>query len=190
MKKYLSCALYFLAVSGYCQEIPLISYLEALDSTTQYDFFYRNELLEELSIKVEKGSSDYLSDIEQVVTAAGLRIYVHQDRKVLLYPNRLEFERRALVRESTYQSDPIENSVIGNPKNLQDNFRSTLSGFVQNESGEPVSGVNVAVDGKLMSKTDDSGYYELKLHPKNYKLTYSFVGFEPENKLVTFYSEG
>jgi len=63
--------------------------------------------------------------------------------------------------------------------------RFTLSGYVTDEQGEALTGVNVIVPGTSAGTVSNTyGFYSLTLPAGNYILKYSFVGFQPQELKV------
>lgn len=191
MKRLLTLIAYLAIAYSYGQEERSLSqYLNQLESTTDdKSFFYRREWLDTIQVK-EIIEDDYISTIKNAIANSGLLLHVKNDRYVFIYPNRLEFERKSFINENSRSSEVVENVRIGNPNGLDSNSEYILSGFVTDELDEPLIGVNIIMNGRLVEKTNQNGSYALKLKPGNYKLEFSYIGLESETRLVTLYSSG
>lgn len=64
--------------------------------------------------------------------------------------------------------------------------QATLSGIVvEAESGEPLSFVNIRVEGTTLGTVSSlDGTYLLRLPPDNYTIIYSMVGYKTENRII------
>jgi TonB-linked SusC/RagA family outer membrane protein len=61
----------------------------------------------------------------------------------------------------------------------------TIKGVLKDDLGYPIPGASVIVDGTTTGvATDTEGKYELKLTPGQHKVRFSFVGFEPQERIV------
>lgn len=175
---------------AYCQnEKPLSDYLNQLESSTDKSFFYQKEWIDSLVVD-NVDTDDFLRTIQQSIANSGFQLYIHEERYVFIYPNRLEVEKKVLLSTNASSSRAIENIRIGNPNSFDQNANYTLGGTLSDESDEPLVGVNISVNGKLTGKSNLDGTYELNLKPGNYRVDFSYIGLENESRLVTLYSSG
>lgn len=189
MKRFLLIVTQLLAFVCYAQkEVSLKEYLEELESRSGKTFFYQEKWID--SIYVSTGNSDYLKVIGEAIADYGLKTFVHKDEFIFIYPNRLEFEKTARLKNSIEDRSPSDVGRIGSPDSLDINKTYLLRGNVTNQTLENLVGVNITVDNKLAARTDEKGNYQLELKPGNYELKYSYIGLESESKFITFYSSG
>jgi hypothetical protein len=59
-----------------------------------------------------------------------------------------------------------------------------LSGFIQSDSGEPLSDVNILLNDEIGTSTNKFGAYKIELEPGNYQIKLSHVGFESVSKEI------
>ncbi|WP_462250012.1 TonB-dependent receptor [Ekhidna sp.] len=170
-------------------EKPLSEYLEQLEASTDKSFFYQKEWIDSISVK-NTDNEDYLNVIRNALSKSGFLLNVRDDRYVFIYPNKLELERKEIVRSNSRGSKLIENIRIGNPNALSTDSDHVLSGIVTDEFNEPLIGVNISVDGRLVSKSGTDGGYNIGLKSGNYTVEFSYIGLEKETRLVTLYSSG
>ena len=63
--------------------------------------------------------------------------------------------------------------------------RFTLSGYVTDEQGEALAGVYVVVSGSRAGAVSNAyGFYSLTLTAGNYRIRYSFIGFQSQEMMV------
>lgn len=190
MKRFITLTVCLVGSYVYSQNtIPLKSLLIKLDSTTENTFYYKDEWVDELNVKnIENG--DHLMLIREALSNSGFKLYVHQGKYVFIYPNRLEFEKQNLLIQNEAKDILTKTIRIGDPDNFDISQEYELTGIVQDESDEPLIGVNIQIDGKLVSKTESDGTYKVNLTPGNYEIKYTYIGLESETRLITFYSSG
>ncbi|MEO9870476.1 TonB-dependent receptor [Ekhidna sp.] len=190
MKRLLTVIAYCAIGYTYCQNsTSLDKYLAHLDSTTNQTFLFKKVWIDSLRVP-DYQDPDYLNVIQEAISNTGLRLHTHQEKFVFIYPNRLEVEKQALLNSISGSSRIVENIRIGDPDRFNPNEEYTLNGVVNDEFSEPLIGVNILMNGSLVSRTSSDGSYALKLRPGNYELQYSYVGRENETRLITFYSSG
>ncbi|WP_425391316.1 TonB-dependent receptor [Ekhidna sp.] len=181
-----------IAYSGFCQQkIPLVRLLQELESSTNNIFYYKNEWID--TIKVEQSfRSGWLTKLNKRLALSGFKVYVYQEENVFIYPNRLEFERYTLLNSQSVPHDTAKTQRIGdiNVSGADRDGLYDLEGNVSNEYGTKLAGVNITIDGQLRAQTDTAGSYTIELSPGNYKIGFSYVGREPEDRFITFYSSG
>ncbi|MEO9870472.1 TonB-dependent receptor [Ekhidna sp.] len=190
MKRLLTLIVYLTISYSYCQNsISLERYLVHLDSTTEKRFIYQKKSIDTLQVD-EKDDADYLNVIRSSIANSGLRLLIHKNKYVFIYPNRLELEKQAILINNPKAFSIADAIRIGSPDNSNNSEDYVLQGLLTDESNNSLAGVNIIVDEKLVTKTDDDGGYSLDLKPGNYELKYSYVGLEAEERLITFYSSG
>lgn len=190
MKKILYLILITNIVHVYGQNgVSLESYLIKLDSTTEKEFYFKREWIQPLMVD-DPNSDDYISAIKNAISNSGLRLYTHKDKYIFIYPNKLEFEKQNLLLQKKDSEIFSETLRIGDPDNFDPYEDYVLTGFVRDESNEPLLGVNIQIDNKLTAKTELDGSYRIDLKSGNYKIEFSHVGLEKEARLITFYSSG
>ncbi len=190
MKRIFTISAFLATVLSYGQtEISLSEYIDRLESNTNKEFFYKKNWID--SIRVDESTNeDFIETIKKAISKAGLLLYVKDDRYVFIYPNKIEIERKAFLSSNARSSEAIENVRIGNPAAVNANSTYNLAGVVTDELDDPLIGVNIIMNGRLVEKTDENGAYSLTLKPGNYKLEFSYIGLESETRLVTLYSSG
>ena len=170
-------------------EKPLSDYLEELEATTNKSFFYQKEWID--SIRVEStDNQDYLNVIKNALSKSGFLLKVREDRYVFIYPNKVELERKEIMRANSRGSKMVENIRIGSPSDFNSDSDHILSGIITDDSDDPLIGVNISVDGRLVSKSGTDGSYNIRLKSGNYTVEFSYIGLEKETRLVTLYSSG
>ncbi|GAB4232492.1 MAG: TonB-dependent receptor [Ekhidna sp.] len=175
---------------SFCQEeVPLVSYLEKLASTTSYQFYYKEEWVDKITL-VENQEPDKIQLIREAVSPFGLKVYIHENTHVFIYPSRVEYNRRLSSANVSSSSQQEEFYRIGDILESDSDSEYELRGRITDEADIPLNGVNVLVDGELRARSDEDGTYALSLKPGNYQLGFSYVGKEKESRLVTFYSSG
>lgn len=167
----------------------LSSFVKELSSTTDKSFFYKNEWID--SIQVVDRTDDFIHDIRESLKRSGFKVYVHQDRYVFIYPNKLEFER---IRQSN-QFNRIGQSYsavrIGNPATSDPDAQYVLEGIVTEEAGDPIAGATVlAQPGGQGSVTNAQGKFRMTLSPGNYRILFQYLGLENEVRNLTLYGSG
>ncbi len=190
MKKTLATIFILMSIGSFSQErISMSAYLSQLDSTTNYSFFFKDQWIAPISVETSD-STDHIDLIRNTISAYGLRLYIHEEAKVFIYPDPVELERYQ-KNESTAGGLRSSHIIrIGNALDSDRNDVYQLSGQVVDESNEILAGVNVQVDNVLVTKTDESGNYVLELKPGNYLIMFSYVGRELEKRFVTLFSSG
>jgi len=61
-----------------------------------------------------------------------------------------------------------------------------ISGIVTDENSQPLQGVTVAIKGtKIETRTDSSGHYSLSIPGNSKKLTFSFIGYQDKEAVLS-----
>ncbi len=65
-----------------------------------------------------------------------------------------------------------------------------ISGSVYDQdSNEPLPGVNIRIDSLIGTVSDNSGYYMIEGTPGAYSINFSYMGYEPVEKVITIISD-
>ncbi len=189
MKRILLAIGIIAALNSYAQDKVLLKdYLKEIEDTSNYTFYYKNKWVD--SLFVSDPSTKSIAGIKSIVESYGLNIYVRSDTNIFIYPNKIELERERILQKNDGRIANVNMLRIGDPLNYDPDVDYQLKGVVTDDLGESLVGVNVLVDGSLVTKTNERGEYALDLNPGNYQLTFSYVGLEKESRFVTFYSSG
>lgn len=175
------------------QKVPLRSYLQFASQNNDVEFLFKPKWIESIEIDSTEIPIDlegHLDAIKIAIAGSGLKIYVHEDKYVFIYPNRLEFERQGLIRDYEQKSVTQEALKVGDAEAFDPGKKYLLSGNITDESNDAIVGVNVLVDDQLATESNELGNYRMELYPGNYILKYSYVGLEEELRLLTFYTSG
>lgn len=138
------------------------------------------------------------------VKVNGLNYYKFE-QPILFSKDSFSISVSNIIEETLFKSNPYyqdeENELRQIYNVYQQEFQytgvgTTVEGHVYDESGEPLPGVTVVVEGTTYGIiTDIDGYYSLKV-PQGYNtLNYSFIGFEPvsrtleNNRIINVYLE-
>jgi len=155
-------------ISIAASDLPLETILEQISDKSSYFFSYNSDLFPKgsrYSISAENEPIDQL--LSRLLVGTGLKYSFFKDQIILNYqPPELE---------------PIRKK----------NF-FTLSGKVFDENGEPLSGVNIFLDGtSIGSFSDIDGNYLLEsIPPGFYDLVFSHIGYENGVYGITEYNGG
>ncbi len=179
-----------MSLGSFSQEkIRMSEYLSQLESVTDFKFFFKDQWIAPISIETTN-SDNYLDLIRNSISEYGLKLYVHEEKNVFIYPNPVELERsqRSESIAKTLRTSHILR--IGSALNSDPNADYQLSGKLVDESDNLLSGVNVQVDDQLVTTTDENGSYLLDLKPGNYLVKFTYVGKESETRFITLFSSG
>ena len=165
-------------------------------------------------LRVYPGNTSFIHQLQKghhklIFFYSGSRYFIKDS--IYIQPNGLnyyEFEQPSLFKKDTFSlhvSNIIEETLFkpdpyyeNEEKELkqifnmyQQQFQYTgdgdiVEGYVYDEeSGEPVPGVNVIIKGTTYGTvTNQEGYYSIKIPPGNNMLNFSFIGYVSEDKPV------
>lgn len=76
------------------------------------------------------------------------------------------------------------------PKEIEDTGNIKTFGYIVNKNKEPILGADVVIyndknEIAKKRKTDESGYWEVKLSPGKYGVEYILSGYKPVNRNIT-----
>ena len=68
--------------------------------------------------------------------------------------------------------------------------KSALSGYIKDENGEVLIGAHIYIkELETGSSTNNYGFYSLNLDPGSYHVTWSFIGFKSQSRIVEIYKD-
>ncbi len=150
------------------EDMSLEAILDSVSEQTNYFFSYNSELF-------PKGSRYTIDADSEPVDQFLSRLLVGTDLKYSFFKDQIILN---------YQ--PPEEQVIRKKKFF------TISGKVQDEKGQPISGVNIFLDGtSIGSFSDIDGNFMLQsIPPGYYDLVFSHIGYENASYSLTEYNGG
>ena len=105
----------------------------------------------------------------------------------------LEIETTDFLKEDK-KENKHENGIIkiGNPVEKNNGKKGLISGYIKEfETGEPIIGAVVYIDGLgIGTTTDRYGYYVLSVPKGRYDILYKFVGRKNENRKILVFGNG
>lgn len=95
-----------------------------------------------------------------------------------------------LLPGKTYRVVVTGSDIAGNPMEVfqwtfTTNSSSKVMGKVVDGSSRPIENVEVLLEGSLMAKTDEKGYFEMLLDPGEYTLRFEKMGFDHQIREIT-----
>lgn len=134
---------------------PIVEILQEIEESSKYRFFYIREQVNveaHISIKVNNTSIEEI--LKELFKDQGVKFQIMEDFLILLSPGHIQYEKATLG-----------------------DFQHSLSGFVSNESGLPLAGVSVRLNGTNKGTiTNANGRYYFTIVPKDALLIFSFIG--------------
>lgn len=146
--------------------------IAAIETLTEYVFIFNEEVERKMKERVtidviEKSVDDILY---QLFGETGL-CYDINGKQITIY-------MREKSRSSS--SSPGNDDVFSVADQQQEKDNITVSGIVSDITKNPLPGVTIVVEGSTRGViTDTNGFYSIEVQPTD-KLTFSFVGFEPQ----------
>lgn len=148
--------------------------LSSIEKQTEYVFFYNNKMVnEDLKIDAAIKSSDINTVLKSVLEKTTLQ-YRILDHNIVLYKD--NYSKR-MIRG-------LEKSLLSelNTTVLQDKI--TINGTVYDESGIPLPGVNILIQGTSTgTQTDFDGKYKLSA-PEGSVIVFTYIGLKTETVTV------
>jgi len=155
-------------VSIVMKKVPLKVVLDELSEQTGYRFFYRHDQVNDQQIITLETEDRSLNNVLDIISRDMNISYKYQDEIIILQ----EKTGEEPVQKPTDDPPPIE-----------------ISGVVYDETGSPLPGVTVAVEGSQKGTiTGTDGVFRLSLdHPSN--LIVSFIGYTNQRFEISESSE-
>lgn len=102
------------------------------------------------------------------------------------YLTQLISQKRQLTAADNYTEEKIKQSILNN-YNPDVSYNNTISGYIYDDAGMPMPGVNVMLKGTTHGTISNiDGYYQLNVPSGTPELSFSFVGFESKGIRVGF----
>ncbi len=177
------------SIHGFTQSFSLTDYLDSIQPMVERKFFFKHIWTDSAYVTPASGLS-VEEIIELSIKEYGLKLYLFGDQYGFIYPNQIELQRTFQSLDLDIRDRAFSFRRIGDPGSSQSDEVYTLSGQVTDEFGQPLLGVNVAIDNQILRSTDENGTYLVDLTPGNYEISFSYAGREDENWLISFYSQG
>jgi len=155
-------------VSGSFNNVPLEVIFDSLSAQTGYFFSYKSDLLPRGSLYTISANETPIDQfLSNLLVGTGLKYSFYKDQIILNY------------------EEPEQ--VVARKKNF-----FTISGTVYDETGGPLSSVNVFLDGTTIGVSSDiDGNFKLEsIPPGFYNIVFSHVGYENAVYSVSEYNGG
>lgn len=150
------------------KDASILEIIGSIENQSEFIFAYNDELLPVL--KNKKSSISYkqatiYSVLDGLLKKNGIQ-YVIEDRQVIL--------KRATLKTTQVNPAKIEKNLI----------QTQISGTVTDDSGIPLAGVNILVDGTISgTQTDFDGNFNIEADEGNV-LVFSFIGLKTKKVTV------
>lgn len=194
--------------------VNLKTVLLKIEEISSYRFYYQEKWLNDAALLSGEFKEKRISEVlEKLFENTEVNYFVDSNKVILTYKSLIygKLPKKFFKNDSLsngkntvspvffqeFDSNKDDNesiSLIGKEtadENLKNNT-FTFSGFVRNKkNNEPVSDVNIRVKNTdIVVKTDNEGYYELKLRSGIYTITTDILNFKPVSRKVMIYSNG
>jgi TonB-linked SusC/RagA family outer membrane protein len=149
---------------------------------------------QEENITIEARNSTVKSILKDIETQSGLRFFyndelrdINQEVDLIVKNEKVDNVLKKLFANSEISYTYLENKiVVVAPKRILEKQQNIIRGTItDSDSGEPLPGVNVLVEGTSIGTiTDMEGKYSIEVPDANSFLTFSFIGYLSETMEV------
>ncbi|MFT2007997.1 TonB-dependent receptor [Pontibacter sp. 13R65] len=203
------------AVSGTFTNLTFAEFVQKVEASTRYQFFYQPDLLDSLTITVQATDKPLDTVLRQVFQNSEFKFAIDAQQNVYITKGRqIELNLPAgffeIQPENVEQQPAIASGFV--PSNASSKRRATselklhevgtrsgktsgkvtLSGHLQNyTTGEPVVGVSVYTESPMVGTVSDTdGFYSLSLPPGRHQLLIKGMGMQSTRRQIQLYSDG
>jgi TonB-linked SusC/RagA family outer membrane protein len=175
------------------KDCSLLEVLKSVRKQTDYLFIADLDMLsqaEKVTIHVENASLKEVLD----ASFAGQPLTYNIVDKTIIVKRKTEQTKKTQEEASIKEPFSLASGWVLNERmtelmrkkvNLQTIFDISVTGKVVDEKGDPLAGVNVIQKGTQRgTSTDEKGVYNIDITDANAVLTFSFVGFTPQEVIV------